>query len=156
MPAFEQRDEDPPQFGEMLEGRAYARRPGAYGVALDKTGNVLVIEVESGLFLPGGGLHDGESNEQALRREILEETGFEIEIHGEIGSANQFVTSAREGRSFNKIGAFFLIGLGQRVGPPSEPDHGVLWLPANEAAARLREENHRWALARAIASHTAR
>ena len=147
MPA---RNKGAQQFGERLKGEVYLRRPGAYGVAFDEMNRVLVIEVESGLFLPGGGLHDGESTELALRREILEETGFEIEIAGELGCANQFVTSVREGTSFNKIGAFFLVELKNQVSAPWETDHSLLWLTADEAMARLRDDNHRWALERAI------
>ena len=116
MSAFEERSEEIPQFGDLLDGQDYRPRPGAYGVALDETGKVLAIEVDSGAFLPGGGLHDGESNEQALSREVLEETGFEIEIGAKLGIAKQFVVSEREARAFNKIGAFFLIELRQQVG----------------------------------------
>lgn len=151
MSAFEERSQDIPQFGVLLDGLDYRPRPGAYGVALDQAGKVLAIEVDSGAFFPGGGLDDGESDQQGLRREVLEETGFEIEIGARLGVAKQFVVSEREAKAFNKIGAFFLIELRRRVRAPSEPDHVTLWLTVEEAMARLRDENHRWALARAVA-----
>ena len=47
--------------------------------------------------------------------------------------------------------AFFLIDLRRQVGAPSEPDHDLVWLTVAEAMTRLRDENHRWALARAVA-----
>ena len=109
MSALEERQEGILQFGEMREGLDYAPRPGAYGVALDQAWRVLAIELDTGSFLPGGGARDGESSEQALSREVLEETGCEIEIGARLGVARQFVVSAREGRAYNKIGAFFLM-----------------------------------------------
>ena len=155
MPGTDERDEAIPQFGEMLDGLAYSPRPGVYGVALDEAGRVLTVELDTGSFLPGGGRRVGESDEDALVREVLEETGFQIEIGARLGVAKQFVVSARKGKAFNKIGAFFLIELGRWVGAPSEPDHGLLWLSVEEALIRLRDENHRWALARAVAAKSA-
>jgi len=42
--------------------------------------------------LPGGKPNPGESFEESVRREVLEETGFEIDIHHSAGTADQEVT----------------------------------------------------------------
>ena len=56
-------------------------RPGAYAVVLHK-GQVLVVSTRTSgkLFFPGGGIELGERVEDALRREVKEETGIEIEV----------------------------------------------------------------------------
>ena len=41
---------------------------------------VFVRHPERGWEIPGGHLNSGESPEQALIREVLEETGFDVEI----------------------------------------------------------------------------
>jgi ADP-ribose pyrophosphatase YjhB (NUDIX family) len=72
-------------------------------VTRDDRGRVLLVRQRGGPFkgqwlLPGGGLEDGESFEDAMRREVLEETGLTViaahsvarydvrmgEFHGEV------------------------------------------------------------------------
>ncbi len=55
---------------------------GVYGVILNE-GKILLIKKARGPYkgmydLPGGGVEYGESSEETLRREFLEETGLEI------------------------------------------------------------------------------
>lgn len=60
------------------------RRLTAIVACVDDAGRVLLIRQTGGPFrgawlLPGGGVDDGETLEQALRREMREETGCELE-----------------------------------------------------------------------------
>jgi 8-oxo-dGTP diphosphatase len=59
------------------------RRVGAIVACVDASGRVLLVRQRGGPFagawlLPGGGVEDGESPEDAVRRETREETGCEI------------------------------------------------------------------------------
>ena len=59
------------------------RRVGAIVACVDGSGRVLLVRQRGGPFagawlLPGGGVEDGESPEDAVRRETREETGCEI------------------------------------------------------------------------------
>ena len=67
----------------------YHRAFGVYGICV-KNGKLLVINKNGGPYinrydLPGGGLEEGEALSEAIKREFLEETGFEIEIEDNIG-----------------------------------------------------------------------
>jgi 8-oxo-dGTP diphosphatase len=57
-------------------------------------------------FLPGGGIEEGESREEALAREVREECAREVEIGRFLGSAVQYftgkVSGANEGRRCEK------------------------------------------------------
>jgi 8-oxo-dGTP diphosphatase len=59
------------------------RRVGAIVACVDASGRVLLVRQRGGPFagawlLPGGGVEDGESLEDAVRRETREETGCEL------------------------------------------------------------------------------
>jgi ADP-ribose pyrophosphatase YjhB (NUDIX family) len=58
-------------------------------VARDDRGRVLLVRQRGGPFkgewlLPGGGLENGETFEQAMRREVLEETGLSVQSAREV------------------------------------------------------------------------
>lgn len=70
---------------------AARQRVAAYGILTDSTGRVLLVRAARHLtvagrwFLPGGGIEHGETPSDALRREIGEETGLEVETSSLLG-----------------------------------------------------------------------
>ena len=75
------------------------RRNAVRGIVLDDCGRVFLMHIQGrDIFgerdhfeLPGGGIETGESMEQALRRELLEEIGWEIDAPQPVGIiANEY------------------------------------------------------------------
>ena len=70
----------------------YMQREAARAVMTDGEGRIALLHVvKYGFYkLPGGGIDPGEGVEQALRRELMEETGCEAEVTGEIGKTIEY------------------------------------------------------------------
>ncbi len=66
-------------------------RPSVYGVIIHDN-KILMLRTKSNgkLFFPGGGVNIGETLIDALKREIIEETGIEIEIEKFLHFKEQF------------------------------------------------------------------
>lgn len=69
---------------------------GVCGVVTNATGDVLLIRTaKAGWELPGGRVEPGEELHEALRREVREETGCDLETLGEVVGVSDHVASDR-------------------------------------------------------------
>lgn len=136
------------QFGQQKAGYVYQDRPSVYGIAYNQAGEILVARTRGKLMLPGGGIHQNETTEQALHREVLEETGWQIEILAPICRANEYMISKRKARATNKLAQFFLMKPIARLHDPLDEDHEPLWIARKKALKKLHNEFFRWAVDR--------
>jgi 8-oxo-dGTP diphosphatase len=140
-------DEAVPRFGVAEPGAEYYVRPGAYGVLLGRDALLAVVRAPRGFHLPGGGSEPGESPEETLAREALEEAGLRVVDPERIREAWEYVHAA-DGRHY-RIQGVFLRGRAEASGEPGrERDHRLVWMTAEEALDRLTPGSHRWAVAR--------
>ena len=135
------------QFGPEPTG-PIIERDGAYGVIVDANWRIAVVEVPKGVYLPGGGIEAGESAEEALRREVREETGMEIEIVSPMGTVRQY--AFWRGDWYNKIGQYFLCRPISNEGVPTEDDHTLHWWSGTQAMADLIHESQRFMVGQAL------
>lgn len=132
------------QFGSKKEGVEYIDRPGVYAIIINSDGDIAVAEVNGKYFLLGGGLDKGETEENGLQREILEETGKNIKSAVFLGKANQYV-DAKDGY-FNKLGSFYKVELGEDSGNEYEADHIFKWMDKEEFKSQGAQEFQVWAV----------
>jgi 8-oxo-dGTP diphosphatase len=136
-----------PVFGAAFPGGA-VQRPSAYALIADRQARLAVILTSTGHYLPGGGIEPGESADQAVLREVVEECGFAVALLDWRRYAMEHVFGPTERTAFAKRCAYVAA---ERVDDlpagPVEPDHALLWLPPADAAERLRLPSQRWAVA---------
>jgi 8-oxo-dGTP diphosphatase len=134
-----------PLFGTRLAGCRYVVRPSAYAVVRDDDDRIAVVRAARGWHLPGGGLDAGETSEQAVEREVLEECAFRVRLHGRLGDATEIVHSPAGHDGVDKVSAFFEATVAEAA-PGAEPEHEVAWLSPEAAVERLSHASHRWAV----------
>ncbi|HJP70919.1 MAG TPA: NUDIX domain-containing protein [Candidatus Limnocylindria bacterium] len=88
-------------------------RDAARAVVLDPDGRILLVRFEFPdrhvWACPGGGLEPGESHEDALRRELREEVGLEVEDVGPCIWTRSHVIPFLDGRWDGQVERFFLV-----------------------------------------------
>ncbi|GAA5416969.1 hypothetical protein Pryu01_02008 [Paraliobacillus ryukyuensis] len=84
-------------FGNKKKNVDYSVRKGAYAIIFnDSKDKVLAVQTLNGNhFLPGGGIENNESDKECLKREMLEETGYQVAIGSFIGNAMCYFQSTK-------------------------------------------------------------
>ena len=134
-------------FGDKEPGVEYELRPGGYLIVLNEAGLVGVVRTRKGYYLPGGGVEDGETAEDAAVREAREECAMSVDRVRHVVTADELVFVAEEEKHYRKRGTFFLADL---VSVNGEGDHELVWLAAEEASFGLKHESQRWAVKQAL------
>jgi len=144
-----------PAFGSSDSPLPRVIRPSAYVVVGDASGRLAIVQVAGGVYLPGGGIEEGESPERAACREAREECGVALELGVWRRTAIEYVTALAEGTHFEKRSTFLDATVLVATSTASEPGHEVAWLPPREALMALSPRSHRWAVAEWMAQATA-
>ncbi|SIO49283.1 8-oxo-dGTP diphosphatase [Rhodovulum sp. ES.010] len=141
------------RFGEPVRAdRTYRLRPGAYAV-LARGRSLLITHQDEPVpeyQLPGGGIDAGESPLTALHREVFEETGWRIDVTRRLGAFRRFTYMPEYDLWAEKLCRIYLARPVRAHGAPTEAGHTALWMPAEEAVARLGNAGDRHFVARLL------
>ena len=130
------------EFGEKKDDIEYYVRPGSYGVLIeDNRAAVIKSAIFDKYFLVGGGIKKGESEIEALRREALEEIGYEIEVSEKIGAATEYYYIAVQDQYVAKICNFYRISLLDKVS--NDAENKLLWIEKAELG-ELYHRSQQW------------
>lgn len=130
-------------FG-IKENENYIDRAGAYLIPVTK-GKVGVVKTAKGYFLLGGGLDGGESHEECIKRECLEEIGYTVSVGNEICSAEMYCEHPTIGY-FHPIQTYYVGELMKQVNVAVEDDHEFVWMDYDDAVDNMYLEMQSWAL----------
>ena len=84
-------------------------RPSSYGLIIDD-GKIALLRstVNNKYIFPGGGVDLGETMEEAMKREVVEETGLVVETADFIDAADAFFEYTPDNLKFHAIQFFYL------------------------------------------------
>jgi 8-oxo-dGTP diphosphatase len=138
------------EFGAKDPAKTYLDRPAAFGIA-EQGGLIAVVRVSKPgqapwHDLPGGAVEPGETEEQAVVRELGEETGLIVTPSETLDRAAQYFVSA-EARPYRNTGPLMIVTVtGADPALKIEDDHELVWLAPHEALRLLRHDSHAWAV----------
>jgi 8-oxo-dGTP pyrophosphatase MutT (NUDIX family) len=136
------RDED---FGCQASGPIdYRDRVAARAVVFDHNKKVALLHVTKNNYhkLPGGGVEEGESLEQGLRREILEEVGCQIKNIREVGIVEEY----RNEFKLKQTSYCYIADVEGEIGAQKleqgeiDEGHDLEWVGLDEAIKLLEKE----------------
>jgi 8-oxo-dGTP diphosphatase len=137
---------DVPVFGARPDGPEWVIRESAYVLAIRNDGCLAVVRTSQGTFLPGGGIESGETPQEAITREALEECGLIIQPGAWAVRAIQFVYSKHEKTYFEKRSTFLDGVMVSIDSTQCESDHELVWTGGKESTRILSHESQRWAV----------
>ena len=100
------RDLETGQYVEVPQ-KSLVFRPAVFGIII-KEENILLVPTRHGYSLPGGAIENGESFEDALEREVYEETGLQAKISQLLTTSQDFYVSVNDRKAYQSIIFIFL------------------------------------------------
>ncbi|MFD1429979.1 NUDIX hydrolase [Lacticaseibacillus mingshuiensis] len=146
-----------PVFGKHDPQLDYKLRVGVYGVIPDQSGKRLLVlgAPNHALFLPGGEVEAGESDEETLARELMEEFGIKVDIGQRLGRATEYFYSHHRETAYYHPATFYACSNIQIVQSPLEDFNTLMLMPLTSAAAELKRPTHRYGVAQWLAGKNA-
>lgn len=108
-------------IGEKIEGKKYDFRETCFGIC-ENNGKMLLVKKKGQYSFIGGGLEEGETHEECLKREFLEESGFEINDVKPFITIDCFWLAAGKW-PLESLANFYIVKVGNKLGEPTEVGH---------------------------------
>ena len=130
-------------FGKRDYDLDYWARQGAYAVIQNNNQQFLCVQdLNSNLYLVGGGIEKDELPEDAVLRESIEETGYEIKIIEKIGTAERHWVSDMYPQYYqHNIGILYKCTLLDKISDPIEKEK-MKWVDYDYLQQYLFHKHH--------------
>ena len=131
-------------IGEKLENKKYDFRETCFGICVRDNKMLLVKKKEQFSFI-GGGIEKDENHEECLKREFIEESGFEIKEIAPFVTIDCFWLAAGKW-PLESLANFYVVKVGNKICEPTEEGHEVQEVNLEEVMDVLPLPYHKKAL----------
>lgn len=134
------------RIGNKVEGAKYTKRHASYVIIERKEDKNIAIATEGKTyFFLGGGIENEETEIEALKREVIEETGYSIKNIKYVDKITAWADGVRRG-PLDVTATFYIANFDKKITEPIEKDHRVLWGNPKEYKDKLFHEYQRYIL----------
>lgn len=139
------------RIGEKLKDVKYNIRPSAYIIIERKEDNKIAIATDGVYFFLGGGIENDETDEETVRREVIEEAGYSITDIKYFDNISSYCWSEKNGY-MDIVATIYTGKFDKKVAVPIEEDHKVIWVNPEEYKDKLYHEYQRYILNKYIST----
>lgn len=133
------------RIGNKIEDRKYTKRYAVYSIIERKEDSKIAIATDGEFFFLGGGIESEETEIEALRRELIEESGYSIKNIKYFDKITAWADGGKRG-PLDVTATFYTAEFGEKICDPIEKDHKVLWVDAKDYKNKLYHEYQRYIL----------
>ena len=138
--------------GEKLENTKYDFRETCFGICL-RNNKFILVKKKDQYSLIGGGIESGESHTDCLKREFIEESGYEILGIKPFITIDCFWLAAGKW-PLESLANFYMVELGNKVCEPTEEGHIVEEVEINMVTDLLPLPYHKKAMELYLQTYT--
>ena len=131
-------------LGEKIEDKKYDFRETCFGICLQDNKMLLVKKKGQYSFI-GGGIEKGETQEECLKREFLEESGYELLGIQPFITIDCFWLAAGKW-PLESLANFYIVEVGEKICEPTEEGHIVEEIKLEDVEKLLPLPYHKKAL----------
>lgn len=110
-------------IGEKLENTKYDFRETCFGICV-KNGKMLLVKKKGQYSFVGGGIENDETKEECLKREFIEESGYELLSVEPFVTIDCFWLAAGKW-PLETVANFYIVKVGNKLCEPTEEGHVV-------------------------------
>lgn len=130
------------RIGTKRENVKYTKRDGAYVIIERENDEKIAIAITGDWFFLGGGIEQGETELEALKRELLEESGYSIKNIKYFDKVTSWADGKKRG-PLDITATFYTAEFDKKITEPIEKDHKVIWVNPSEYINKLYHEYQR-------------
>lgn len=136
--------------GSKKENIEYRKRPSAYAIIINKNDDKIgIVKAGDELVYLGGGIEKGETKLEALKRELIEESGYSIKNIKKFEEVGSYIFDEAKGY-LEVIANVYIAEFDKKITEPIEKDHTVLWVKPEEYKNQMFREWQRYIMKRLI------